>query len=137
MPLSGAELLGVRLRVHASDALDLIDVCPGLGEGDPASLVTPAVDVPLPRVIGREGEAQIAVVVVAEVVELPRAVAHVDLGIAEVGDDELRPARADRDALRGLREQLHQPDRPGRGLDIRVEAAFGVDDAARRVGSKS
>ena len=39
------------------------------------------------------------------------------------------------DALGRLGEQLHEPDRPGRGLDVRVEAALRVDDGGeeRRV----
>ncbi len=126
--LSAPELVGVRLRVHAPDALDLVDVRPRLREGDPTALREPAVDVPLARVVGGEREPQVAVVVVAQVVEVPGAIAHVDLRIAEIGDDEPRPARAERDALGRLRKQLHQPDRAGGGLDVRVEAALGVDD---------
>ena len=92
----GRELVGVRLRVHPPDALDLVDVGLRLRERDPTAVREPAVDVPLARVVRGEREPHVAVVAVAQVVEVPRAVADVDLRIAEIGDDEpsCRPCAA-------------------------------------------
>ena len=81
------------------DLLDLVDVCPRLRECNAATVRQPPVDVPLTRVIGGEREPQVTVVPPAQVVEVPRAVADVDLRVAEIRDDEPRPAGADRDAL--------------------------------------
>ena len=77
--------------------------------------------------IGGEREPQVTVVPPAQVVEVPRAVANVDLRVAEIRDDELRPAGAERDALRRVRQQLHEADGAGLGLHVRIEAALRVD----------
>ena len=67
-------------------------------------------------------------------VEVPRAVADVDLGVAEIGNDESGAAGAERDALRRVREELHEPDRACAGLRIRIESALDVDDRGEERG---
>ena len=54
---------------------------------------------------------------------------------AEVGDDEPVSPGPERDALRGLGKELHEADRAGSRLRVRVEAALHVDDGGeeRRV----
>src|SRR5205823_2418114 len=55
------------------------------------------------------------------------AVGDVRLRIGEVGDGELRPARAPRDEPRRVRLDLHQPLGAGRGV-AGVELGLRVDD---------
>jgi hypothetical protein len=78
-------------------------------------------------VVRGEGKAHVVVVLV-QVLEVPGAVADVDVRVAQVGDDELGAARAERDALGRVGQELHEPDRPRLGLGVRVEPALDVDD---------
>ena len=64
---------------------------------------------------------------VEQVVQVPRAVADVDLGVVEIGEHELRAAGADRDPLRGRRLKLHQADRARARLRVRVELRLLLD----------
>ena len=100
--LSEAELGRIRVRVHVPEAHDLGDVAPRLGERDPRPVLAPAIDVPLARVVGGEHELRV-LVALAQVVEVPGAVADVDLGVAQIVDDEAVAARAESDPLRGVR----------------------------------
>ena len=45
-------------------------------------------------------------------VEVPGPIAHVDLRVAEIGDDEPRPARTHGDAFGSLPEQRMSPTAP-------------------------
>jgi hypothetical protein len=87
----------------------------------------PAVDVSLPGVICGQREPHVAVVAAPQVVQVPGAVAHVDLRVPEVRDDEPRAPGPQGDSLRGLREELHEPDGARGGLDVRIEATLRVD----------
>ena len=73
-------------------------------------LAAPLVDVRLAGVVRRERE-PLVVVLVEQVPQVPRAVAHVDLGIVEIGEDEIVAACVHRDPLRRRRLQLHEADR--------------------------
>ena len=66
-----------RLAVDVLQVLDLLDVRARLGELDLLAVRAPAVDVPLAGVVRGEDE-PLAVVLLEEVVEVPRAVADVD-----------------------------------------------------------
>src|SRR5262245_42064231 len=130
---SRVEIRPVGLLVDAPDALDLGHVRPRLREDDAGPFAPPAVHVPLARVVRGERGLHVAVAV-AQVVEVPRAVADVDLRVLEVGEHEPRPAGASRDPLRRRRQELHQADGPGVRVRIRVEAALDVDDGGQEVG---
>ena len=90
------------VAVDLLQVLDPVDVRPRLGELDADALAPPAVDVPLARVVGREHEPLVAVLV-EEVAEVPGAVADVDLRVGQVADVEGRAAGAQRDPLRRRR----------------------------------
>src|SRR2546423_6076051 len=107
--------------------LDPVDVGAGLGEGDPAPLAEPAVDVVLARVVRRERGPLVAVLV-EQVPQVPGAVAHVELRLVEVVEAEARAAGADRDPLGGRGLELHQPDRARVRARARAELALLVDD---------
>src|SRR4029079_346031 len=64
----------------------------------------------------------------------PRAVADVDLRVVEVGYLELRAAGARGDSLRGLGQELHQPDRPPVRARVRLELALLVDHGGEQRG---
>ncbi len=97
----------------------------------PDAVAPPAVDVPLAGVVRGQGELRVAVAV-AQVVEVPRSVADVDLRVAEIGDDEAVAAGAERDPLGRLGEELHEADGACGRLRVRVEAALGVDDGGEQ-----
>src|SRR5581483_709282 len=118
----------VRPPVDPLELLDTIDVPLRLRVRDPLSLLDPAVDVPLAGVVRGEREPLVAAVEIEQVAQVPRAVADVQLGVVEVANPELRPARPRRDALRGRRQQLHQPDRARLRARVGPEAALLVDD---------
>ena len=85
-----------------------------------------SVDVPLTRVVGGERGADV-VVAVDQLPQIPRAVAHVELRVEQVVDDEAVAAGAHGDALRrcpgGAASARSRPRPSAR----RVEPALGVD----------
>src|SRR4029079_6523876 len=93
----------------------------------------PAVDVLLAGVVRSEREPLVAVLR-QQVMEIPGAVAHVQLRVVEIGEDELRSAGADRDALRGRGLELHQADRAGARLRIRAKLRLLVDHGGEERG---
>src|ERR1044071_4359981 len=62
-----------------------------------------------------------------EVLEVPGAVANVQLWVREVADAERRAAGADRDAACRRRRELHQPDGTRLRVRRRVELRLLVD----------
>ena len=72
------------------------DVGARLGELDRLSVRAPPVDVALAGVVGREHEL-LAAVLVEEILQIPRAVADVDLRVVEVVGVERAAVRANRD----------------------------------------
>src|SRR5439155_4905180 len=67
-------------------------------------------------------------VLLQQVAEIPGAVPDVELGVVEILDPELRPARMDGDSLGRVREELHQTDRAGGRPGVRLELRLLVDD---------
>src|SRR5687768_5298343 len=99
--LRGPKLLAVRVGVDALRVEHLVDVVARLGKLDSEALLAPFVDVPRPRVIRGERDADV-VVAVQQVPEVPRPVADVDLRVEQVGDDEAVSPGSRRDALRRI-----------------------------------
>jgi len=91
---------------------------------------------PSPRVVRSEHEALTAVLV-EEVLQVPRAVADVDLGVVEILRVERVTVGADSDTVSGLGGQLHQPDRAGGRLRVRVELRLLVHDGGDERGIKA
>src|SRR5439155_1300228 len=116
----------VRAPVDLLQALDLVDVGPGLGELHVLARRAPAVDVLLARVVGGERE-PLVVVLHQQMMEVPGAVANVQLRVVQVGEHELRAAGPNRDPLRGGGLQLHEPDRTGARLGIGAELRLLLD----------
>ncbi len=83
--------------------------------------------------VGGERQPRLTVEI-AEVREIPGAVAHVDLGVVEIRDDEAVSPGPERDPLRRLREELHQPDRARARARVGVELALRVDHAREQRG---
>src|SRR3990172_7522692 len=80
---SARELALIRLPVHPSEPCNLCDVRPSLRKGDAEPFATPAVDIALAGVVRGERQPRVGVAV-EQVIEVPRPVAHVDLGVAKI-----------------------------------------------------
>src|SRR5581483_6535520 len=106
------QILAPRVAIHALQMLDTLHVRGRLRELDRLALRPPRIDVALAGVVRGEHE-PLAAVLAEEVLEVPRAVADVDLRVVEIRRVEPRSAGADRDAARGRRRELHQADRAG------------------------
>ena len=122
----GGELVPVGAAVDRNDVEHVVDVGAGLRELDPDTLLAPAVDVALTRVVRGERRAG-AAVLAHQLAQVPRAVADVDLGVEQVADHETVAAGAQRDRPAGLGEELHQAEGAGRGACVGTEPALGVD----------
>src|SRR5205823_2912344 len=73
-------------------------------------------------------------VLVQSVAQIPRAVADVELGVVEIADAKPSSARVDCDSLRGVGQQLHEPDRAGIGFHAGTELALLVDHRSEQRG---
>src|SRR5437762_4079980 len=100
----------VGVAIDALEVLDPVDIAARFRELDALALLQPGVDVVLPRVVGGEREALVAVLV-EKVSQVPGAVTDVDLRVVEIADAETGAAGVDGDPLRGRGQELHQPDR--------------------------
>ena len=74
------------------------------------------------------------VVAIAQVIEEPGAIAHVDVGIAQIRLDEVAATGRAGDELTRLGQDLHQANRARTRADVRIEATLGVDDSGDESG---
>ena len=84
--------------------------------------------------VRRERGRNVAVVAIPQIVEQPGAIAHVDVGIAEIGLDEVVATRRPSDELARLRQDLHQADRAGARPHVRIKATLCIDDGGDESG---
>jgi hypothetical protein len=120
---SGEEVGAHLLDARAEQLLDLLDVAAGLAVGGDPAVTENRV---LPRVVGGEGEAHVAVEQVEQEAQVLHPPEDVLAGVEGIGHPE---------AARGERHELHEP--PGAlGRDRHhVEFGFGLDDRAHEVGA--